>query len=237
MRKLLLAGIWCLSAALSNAQSGSERSASVDRINVTGTEVVQVKPDMAVLTFSVTKENKTADAAKKQVDAIVASVLERLKKYDGKDLKIVANNLSINKNRNYQTGEIINFNVSMPFEIELYNLALQNRVLDDILAAGVEDVNPLAYKFRDENIAYDRAMQAALQAAKNRAEKIAAFYGRPLGPVLVVEDSNFNSHNPMPMRAMMEVKMARAGNDSATQVMVPDHIDYSFTVYVTYGLK
>ena len=208
-----------------------------DHINVTGTEVVQVKPDMAVLTFSVTKQSKAADEAKKQVDAIVAKVLDRLKKYGDKDVKIIANNLSINKNRNYQTGEIINFNVSMPFEVEIYDLALQNRVLDDILAAGVEDINPLAYKFRDENSAYDRAMQAALQAAKNRAEKIAKFYGRALGPVLVVEDSNYNSHSPMPIRAMMDVKMMAAAAPRGTQVMVPDHIDYSFTVYVTYALK
>lgn len=230
MRRSIFTLMCCLLAAMSCAEN-------IDRINVTGTEVVQVKPDMAVLTFNVVRENKLADAAKKQVDAVAAKVLAQLKKYDSKELKIVANNLSINKNRNYQTGEIINFNVSMPFEIELYNLALQNRVLDDILAAGVEDVNPLAYKFRDENAAYDRAMQAALQAAKNRAEKMAAFYGRGLGPVLVVEDSNFNSHSPMPMRAMMEMKMTRAAGDAGTQVMVPDHIDYGFTVYVTYALK
>lgn len=231
MRRLILVALCVLGAAVSRADA-------IDRINVTGTEIVQVKPDMAVLAFSVTKESKTADAAKKQVDAIVARVLEQLKKYDGKELRIIANNLSINKNRNYQTGETINFNVSMPFEIELYNLALQNRVLDDILAAGVEDVNPLAYKLRDENAAYDRAMQAALQAAKGRAEKIAAFYGRALGPVLLVEDASFNSHSPMPMRAMlMDVKMKAAVAPSGTQVMVPDHIDYGFTVYVTYALK
>lgn len=232
MCRLMIAVVTSLLVTMSYAE-GVDR---VDHINVTGTEVVQVKPDMALLTFSVVKESKTADVAKKQVDAIAAKVLEQLKKYDNKDLKIVANNLSINKNRNYQTGEITNFNVSMPFEIELYNLTLQNRVLDDILAAGVEDVNPLAYKFKDENSAYDRAMQAALQSAKNRAEKIAAFYGRALGPVLIVEDSNFNTHSPMPMRAMMEMKMARA-DGAGSQVMVPDHIDYSFTVYVTYGLK
>ncbi len=216
---------------------GVASAESVDRINVTGTEVVQVKPDMAVLTFSVTRESKTADAAKKHVDEIAAKLLASLKKYDGKDIKIISNNLTINKNRNYQTGEIINFNVGMPFEIEIYNLTLQNKVLDDILAAGVEDVNPLAYKFRDENAAYDRALQAALQAAKSRAEKIAAFYGRSLGAALLVEDSNFTSHSPMPMRAMMEMKMARGADAAGTQVMVPDHIDYSFTVYVTYALK
>lgn len=230
MRRSIIAGMCWLLAMTSHADV-------VDHINVTGTEVVQVKPDMAVLTFSVVKESKAADDAKKQVDAIVAKVLDKLKKYDGKELKLVSNNLSINKNRNYQTGEIINYNVSMPFEIELYNLALQNRVLDDILAAGVDDINPLAYKFRDENSAYDRAMQAALQAAKNRAEKIAAFHGRALGPVQVVEDANFTSHSPMPMRAMMEMKMVGAASDKGTQVMVPDHIDYSFTVYVTYALK
>lgn len=236
MRQSMMAGVFLLLAAVGYADS-AERMEGIDHINITGTEVVQVKPDMAVLTFSAVKEGKAAEEAKKQVDAVVAKVLERLKKYDGKDLKIIANNLSINKNRNYQTGEIINFNVSMPFEIELYNLALQNRVLDDILAAGIDDINPLAYKFRDENTAYDRAMQAALQAAKNRAEKIAAFYGRGLGSVLRVEDSSFASHNPLPMRAMMEMKMARGASDSGTQVMVPDHIDYSFTVYVTYALK
>jgi uncharacterized protein len=210
---------------------------NIDRINVTGTDVVQVKPDMAVLTFSVAKENKTADIAKKQVDAIVSKVLDLLKKYDGKDLKIIANNLSINKNRNYQTGEIINYNVSMPFEIELYNLTLQNRLLDDVLAAGIDDINPLSYKFRDENSAYDRAMQAALQAAKNRAEKIAAFYGRALGPVQIIEDGNFTSHSPTPLRTVMEVRMKSSASDNGTQMMVPDHIDYSFTVYVTYLLK
>ncbi len=210
---------------------------SVDRINVTGTEVVEVKPDMAVLTFSVVKENKNLDEAKRQVDAIVAKVLDKLKKYDSKDLKIVANNLSINKNRNYQTGEIINYNVNMPFEIELYNLTLQNRLLDDVLAIGVDDINPLAYKFRDENAAYNRAMQAALQAAKNRAEKIAAFYGRVLGPVQLVEDGSFANHNPMPMRTLVAMKAMPAPSASGTQVMVPDHIDYSFTVYVTYALQ
>lgn len=230
MRRSIFLWVCLLFAATSYAED-------IDHINVTGTEVVQVKPDMAVLTFSVVKESKTADEAKRQVDAIVAKVLDKLKKYDGKDLKIIANNLSINKNRNYQTGEIINYNVSMPFEIELYSLALQNRVLDDMLAADVDDINPLAYKFRDENAVYDRAMQAALQAAKNRAEKIAAFYGRVLGPVQIVEDSNFASHSPTPIRAMMAMKMARATGDAATQVMVPDHIDYSFTVYVTYLLK
>lgn len=210
---------------------------SVDHVNVTGTEVVQVKPDMAVLTFSVTRESKTAEEAKRQVDAIVAKVLDQLKKHDGKAVKIIANNLSINKNRNYQTGEILNYSVAMPFEIEIYDLTLQNRVLDDILAAGVGDINPLAYKLRDENAAYDRAMQEALKAAKSRAEKIAAFHGRTLGPVKLVEDSHFASRNPMPMRAMMEMRMAPAAKSGGTQVMVPDHIDYSFTVYVTYTLK
>lgn len=242
MCRFLLAGV-CLIFAMTSYADRGEPSVP-DRVNVTGTEIVQVKPDMAVLTFSVSKETKTTEVAKKQVDAIVEKVLAQLKKYDSKDLKIISNNLSINKNRRYdvapdghRTSEIVSFNVSMPFEIEIYNLALQNRVLDDILAAGVEDLNPLAYKFRDENSAYDRAMQAALLAAKSRAEKIAAFYGRVLGPVITVEDSNFTSHSPMPMRAMMEMRMAKGVSDSGTQVMVPDHIDYSFTVYVTYALK
>lgn len=210
----------------------------LDHINVTGTDVVQVKPDMVVLTFNVVKENKSIDEAKAQVDATVAKVLEVFKKYDTKDLKVIANNLSINKNRNYQTGEVINYSVNMPFEIELYNLALQNHVLDDIVAAGVDDINPLTYKFRNENAVYDRAMEAALQVAKTRAEKIAAFYRRALGPVRIVEDSNFTSHSPMPIRMMTAtMKMAPAANVSGTQVMVPDHLDYSFTVYVTYALK
>lgn len=230
MRRSMFVLLCCLLSPMAFAEN-------LDHISVAGTEIVQVKPDMALLRFTVVNESKTADAAKKQVDAIAAKVLAQLKKYDNKELKIIANNLSINKNRNYQTGEIINFNVSMPFEIELYDLTLQNRLLDDILAAGVEDVNPLAYKFRDENTAYDRAMQAALQAAKNRAEKIAAFYGRTLGSVRTVEDGHFNSHTPVPMRAMMEMKMARGAGDAGSQVMVPDHIDYSFTVYVTYALK
>ncbi len=230
MRPSIFALLCCLLVPLANADN-------VDRISVAGTEIVQVKPDMAVLRFRVAREDKAADAAKKQVDAIAAKVLAQLKKYDNKALKLIANNLTINKNRNYQTGETVGFNVSMPFEIELYDLALQNRLLDDILAAGVEDVNPLAYKFRDENAAYDRAMQAALQAAKNRAEKIAAFYGRALGPVLTIEDSHFNSHSPVPMRAMTEMKMARGAGDAGSQVMVPDHIDYGFTVFVTYSLK
>jgi uncharacterized protein YggE len=230
MRRFIFALLSLLFAVTGYAESA-------DRVSVAGTDIVQVKPDMAVLTFSVTRDSKTADDAKKQVDAMVAKVLERLKKYESKDVKIIANNLSINKNRNYQTGEIVNYNVSMPFEIEIYDLTLQNRVLDDILATGVGDVNPLAYKLRDENAAYDRAMQAALQAAKNRAEKIAAFYGRALGPVQTVEDSNFSSHSPVPMRAMMMDIRTKAAEGARTQVMVPDHIDYSFTVYVTYTLK
>ncbi|HEY3699244.1 MAG TPA: SIMPL domain-containing protein, partial [Spongiibacteraceae bacterium] len=125
MRKLLL-GIAMLLLVAAHVQADGG-----DHISVAGTEVVQVKPDMAVLTFSVVKENKSAEEAKKQVDAIVARLLEKFKKLDGKDLKIISNNISINKNRNYQTGEIINYNVSMPFEIELYNLTLLNRVLDD----------------------------------------------------------------------------------------------------------
>ena len=239
----LLAGLCLLLPLLSHAETpthadtGARGGAAVDHIDVTGTDVVEVKPDMAVLTFTVAKDGKTAADAKRQVDAVAAHVLAKLKKYSSKDLKIIANNLSINKTRNYKTGEIISYNVSMPFEIELYNLDLQNHLLDDMLGTGVDDLNPLAYKFRDENAAYDRAMLAALRAAKSRAEKIAAFYGRRLGPVRQVEDASFASRSPLPIRPMMNVKMMAAAEPAQTQVMVPDHIDYSFTVYVTYALE
>lgn len=208
-----------------------------DRVSVAGTATVQVVPDKAIVTFSVTKESKSAEEAKTAVNAIVKKLIDKFKKQDGKDLKLISRNISINKNRNYQTGEILNYNVSVPFEIEVYNLALLNQVLDDAIAAGVDDINPIAYQVRDDSDANNRALQAALVAAKGRAEKMAAFYGRQLGAVEAVEDAAFISRNPGPMLQRFDAAMKMREGAGGVMVMAPEHLDFSSTVYVTYGLK
>ena len=117
---------------------------------VKGEATSKVAPDMATITFELIAYEKEANKAMGVVNVRGVEVVTLLKKYDVKlsDIQSFAlyKEIKRQRNRDYEEGKIIGYEVSQSFDITLRNLADYSEIMDQLI--GMKNLN-------DVNISFD----------------------------------------------------------------------------------
>lgn len=209
---VLVALMIYLGAAAKNALHDSD---SIDQnvITVSANAREFAKPDTAVASFTVTKENASLETARTQVDTISNGVVEYLKQagIDEKDIKTTSYSMyprdeydtppcpinSICPPR--KTGKI--YVVEETFEVRIRNLDKVGDIISGVSGKGVNQIGALRFEVDDAHLKElsDTARQAAIAKARQDAEKLAGSLGVRLGKLKNFSESS--GGQPMPYYA------------------------------------
>lgn len=208
-------------------------------INVSGEGEASVAPDMAILTLSVVRNGKTAQAALSANSAAMKEVLASLKAEDIADRDIQTSNFSIYpqyrhpepKNGVTAPPEIIGYEVANTLTLKVRELAKLGGLIDRSVKLGVNQGGQISFTNDDPEQAMTDARKKAVAEAIAKAKTLTEAANVKLGRIIEISE---NSGRPMP-QPMMRMAMAKDMAAEAVPVATGENT-YTVTVNVTFAL-
>lgn len=228
---------------------------STSQILVSAVGTVKSPPDMVTVGFTLRGEGETSDAAVTELRNGATKMSAGLFGLLGKATDYHSSNFSIAQVRskdcdanNYgqqrlSTGPcaIIGYVATMPVTVDTPRVADAGTLTGLISRLGGADAAIRNFWLRDESVARRRAMQVALDNGHDQARLIAEGSGATLGPILRVQDANYQE---------LSLDMASAQTASAPPAppppppppppvrvdMAPEPIQTTVRLMIAYGI-
>ncbi|WP_099607719.1 oxidative stress defense protein [Vibrio coralliilyticus] len=193
----------------------------------TGYGEVVAKPDMAKFTVRVVETTMTAEQAKQTVDKVVTDFLTELKEQGMSADNITSSNLYISPQYHYPKNgkpELVGYRASRTVNVTVDELANLNQYLDIALNSGINQVENIQLKVKDQAKYQEQARQAAIKDANSKAESLASGFGKDINGVWRI-DYNMPSSQPVLMRSMAMDAKAESNTYQDSTIVIRDRVD------------
>jgi uncharacterized protein YggE len=209
-------------------------------INVLGEGQASVAPDMAVLTLSVVRNGKTAEAALSASSAAMKDVLSAIKSDGIADRDIQTSNFSIYPQYRHpdpkggviEPPQVIGYEVSNTLTLKVRDLQKLGGLIDRSVKLGVNQGGQIAFTNDKPDDVMTEARKKAVAEALAKARTLTDAAGVKLGRILEISE---NSMRPVPQQ-MMRMTMAKDMAAEAVPVAGGENT-YTVTVNVTFALE
>ncbi len=214
------------------AACGHANERTYDRsIEVSGTAEQSVAADMATFTFTINIRGQELAELKLDVDSKTASLVELCKKLGVAKKDISSAEVSIHPQYNHQTRALIGYSVSRTVKVTLRELASYTELMNGAIAAGVNTVGAIKLDVNNRDELQRRALAAAINDARNKADILAKSAGVNVGDVLTIRETA-TAGGVEPYRFA-----ERAQTTTAKGAFEPGEITLTTTVSVSYAIK
>jgi len=182
------------------------------QINVQGTGVVAVAPDMALITLGVVQDGDTAARAMDAMSAAMEGVMAQMTTAGIDPKHVQTGSLRLDQRyENYDGGsrQPVGYSAYADIRVQVFDLAILGAVLDAAVRDGANQMNGLQFDVADRAPHLTAARKAAVADAAAKAQVYAGAAGVNLGGLMQIAEGS-NRGGPMPM-------MAEASFDSASR--------------------
>jgi hypothetical protein len=189
--KFLALGFLVVFAACGSVQAAEK---DVRQITVTGDADVLVKPDEAVVRFSVQTKDKDLDDAVGQSDSRTARVLRALKKLGVAARHIKTDHMNIWPEYNYHEANVKAYRVRKGITVTVKDTEILEKVLEKAIDAGANGIDGVQFRSTDLRKHKDKARLMAVKAAREKAVDMAGALGQKIGRPRTISElpSNYN---------------------------------------------
>lgn len=219
-----------------NAKHTLDTAATSNTVSFSGEGKVTSKPDVAVVSLSIVTEAPTSKAAQDENSRKSNSLMEFLKKQgiDEKDIKTESYNIYPQYNYPQQRQpQIAGYQVSQSIQVKVRDLDNVDKILDGVVAAGVNQVNNLQLTIDEPEKLKDEARAKAIADAKEKASSLEKQLGIGLGRII-----NFSENaGGYPPPVYFEAKAAGAGVGGGGPSVPTGENEISVSVTITYQIK
>lgn len=195
-----LVAVGSLPDAASAAEIQLQASGPVVELSVS--ETVKGKPDIATVGAGVTSRAATAVAAMQQNAKAMDAVVARIKALGIKaeDIQTTGINLYPQYDYDQQTRQQVfrGYQASNQVSVILRDIPATGKVLDALVAAGATDINGPNFSIDDDTPQRGEARRAAVERAKSQAMEYARMAGYSGVRLLEINES-ITGNTPMPM--------------------------------------
>jgi uncharacterized protein YggE len=233
---LLLAAIAALPTTLPTtaiAQAMTTQAISGTRLDVVATGEVRRVPDLATINAGVVTTAPTATAAIAQNAEAMTKVRQALTRAGiaARDIQTSAINLYPDYRQDERGGvpQLIAYRASNQLSIRFRDIKNAGKILDALVAQGVNQIDGPSLSLADPKEALDEARANAVKAARARAELYARLTGKRVGRTLSISESGAMPY-PQPMMRL------QAGDVAGTQVD-PGEQALTVTLSVSFELE
>ncbi len=207
-------------------------------LNVNGTGLIYLSPDIAYIYIGVHSESKAASDAVNSNKTQTGAVIDAIKNagVDKKDIQTT--NFSIYPSQQYSpdgqlTGTI--YMVDNTVYVTVRNLDSLGSLLDDAVSAGANSINSIQFDLADKTQAMKDARAKAVENARTQAQELADASGVSLGNI---QSISYYDNSPTPM--MYSGKGGGGGAVMAADSTVPiqpGQLSISVSVNLVYEIK
>lgn len=176
------------------------------QIVVTGEGQVTAAPDMAVIQSGVMTEAATAAEAVAANSAAMEKVVAALRRAGIEPRDIQTSDFSVqpryvHDDRGTNPPRLVGYMVSNMVGVRVRALDRLGAVLDDLVAAGANQIHGLSFDIADKAALLDDARRAAVEDARRKADLYAKAAGVRLGALISI-DERAGQARPVQFRAM-----------------------------------
>jgi uncharacterized protein YggE len=177
-------------------------------IVVSGAATVRRVPDLAVVSLSVSVQDRKTAPARDEANRRASAILARLRETGVPDADVQAPALNVQPMYDYGRGspKITAYQASRPMTIRVRDIDLLGTILDGLVDEGATQVHGTSMELADPEAASREALAAAVGVASSRAEALATAAGLKLGPPRRIEEDADGS--PAPFRGTAMLRMA-----------------------------
>ncbi len=184
-------------------------------LNLSAYGEVKTTPDMATLNFGVMTEAPTAAEAMAQNAQRMQQVMASLARAGIEARYIQTSGLNLSPQYDYveNTGpRLRGYQANNRVTVIINDLDRVGSTADAVVAAGVNQIDGIAFGLKDTSVAENQARRLAVRALQAKAELYADATGIPLaGLRSLTEGGGYSPPMPMPMYARAEMAMDAAG--------------------------
>jgi uncharacterized protein YggE len=162
-------------------------------VTATGEGKASVAPDMARVRMTARYRNASAAAAKQAVDRSVEAFLDLAPRFGLAPAHVTAGDLSVSEDLDTdERGRKVSngFVATRAVTVELRQLPRLGEFLDAALAAGVNEVDDIAFESSRADALRVEARAKAVADAREKAGGLAQAFGAALGPVYSINSLN-----------------------------------------------
>lgn len=204
-------------------------------VELSVTETVKARPDLATVGAGVTSQAPTAVEAMQKTATAMDAVVRRIKSLGIADEDIQTTGINLGAQYDYddvQRRQVFRgYQASNRVSVTLRKVADTGRVLDALVAAGATDISGPSFSIDDDTPQRAQARKAALDKAKRQAEEYARWAGYS-GVRLLQVSELVNPGPPMPYMERAMVADAKA----ASSPVEPGLVGTAVTVTVSYEM-
>lgn len=183
-------------SAFTPVNADTENQPTKRTLNVSGSGIISVSPDIAYVTLGVVTENKNAKVAQqdnaKAMDKVIALI--KGSGIKNNDIKTVNYSIYPKYDYNQNTGEssIIGYTVNNSVQVTVRDITKAGIIIDLTADSGVNLTSNISFGLSEYEKFYNEALKKALETAKLKAQSMADVFGIKLGiPVTINENGGY----------------------------------------------
>lgn len=210
-------------------------------VSVTGEGIARLAPDMALVTMSVLRQEKTARAALDANNRAMTEVLAAMKQAGIETRDLQTSNFSIDPQYFYPKStdnkpvepQITGYRVANTLTVRVRDLSKLGTILDTSVTLGVNQGGNIQFTNDDPSAAIDEARKDAMLNAIAKAKTLTDAAGIGLGRIAMISEQH-RAPSPVPL---MRAEMAMKSSADAAVPVASGENQYSVTVNVNFELK
>ncbi len=232
---LLLGLAGCAGTAASPAAAPAEQE---PEITVSATSTVRLVPDKATVSFGVTTQEETAEAAQEKNTEAVNKVMSVLTGRGIEDKSIRTDRYAMYPRYEWsEKGEqrLVGYVVTTSMSVRDQDIEDLGKLISACVEAGINNVDSVTFLCSGYDEAYSQALAQAVEAAREKAAAIAAAAGKKLGEPVSVAEGWQDASAKYGRDANMAFPMDEAEN-IAGPVLQPGETEINASVTVKYRM-
>lgn len=164
-------------------------SVSGRTVTVSGTATIRSSPDEAVVTLGVQTQARSAQEALQQNANKMVDVMKALLDAGLKQGDVATAGISLYPDYDSDGSVIVGYTAQNLVSATVHDMDRVGEVIDQAVAAGANLAGGISFQLSDQDQGVDRALQAAVEDARSKAEILAAAGGATLGPVVSIDET------------------------------------------------
>jgi uncharacterized protein YggE len=163
-------------------------------ISVKGLGIVSARPDMLTVQIGVQVDNASLADAQWDANTKVDAALKLLTAGGVADRDISTARLAVEPLYTYENNKprLNGYRVTNILNVKFRDVAKAGKLLDSVVAAGVNRIQSMSFGFSDPTASLKAARDAAMNDAKQKAQQLATLGGVGLGLPIIVQDAGAN---------------------------------------------
>lgn len=213
-------------AAQAQTQPGS---GNLSGISVSGEGRAMARPDIAHVSVGVQTQAPTAQQAQADNNQQMQAVIDRVKALGIQDADIRTSGISLHPIYGREQNQITGYQASNTVRVTVRDVNQSGQILDAAVTAGANLAGSITFGIQDDTQLRHQALQAAVQAARAKADALAQPLGLRVTSIIAVSEESVGGPRPME-------EFARAASMAQNAVPVePGELTVQANVRVIFG--